>query len=327
LDPTLSCPDGRLTVLVSDGFLRSTPTAGASTDIVATPKLPDAAIYGLPDGGSRLDWQSVPLRGSGKDPEDGELTGSSLHWEVSGPCPSAAPCGAPTVLTATGTAADVRPGSGRWATGWYQEALTVTDSTARTDVARSWFLVQADADIDGIPAPLDRGSCTNGTPSGASLDNDPTNASGDLDGDGIPNGADPAPCVAATERLATIVFDPMTLYVPSAGNTVTTYISVAGTDMRRVDGASIKIARINGEDPGAPSVAACKVSGGLPATAYTATASTGTAKFDRQKLNRFLACMGFVGRVDQIYITGSAPSASPPWSFSGITATNVQPGS
>jgi len=312
-DPTLACAGGTITVLVSDGFLRSASGPSASTTVGSDPKPPVAAIYGPPDGSSRLQWNVITLRGSGKDPEDGELTGASLAWHVTGPDG--------LDRTATGVAADLPVPSGGWPAGDYIADLTVTDSTSWGEgTARALFTILADTDNDGIPASLDRSACGGGT----SLDNDPSNAYGDLDGDGIPNAMDPAPCVPATDYLATVTFDPQSLYLSSNGNTVTMYASIAGKDMRTVTGSSIRIDRVAGEDPANPSEPRCTVD--LAATAYTATASRGTVKLDRQKLIGFLTCMGMTHRTVELRIVGgaSASGSLPAWTFTGIAYSNVK---
>ncbi len=155
----------------------------------------------------------------------------------------------------------------------------------------------------------------------------------DLDGDGIPNISDPQPCQAPDPAgfayPATANFDPNTLYVPSSGNTVTMYLSVAGKDMTKVGPGTVRLARVNGVDPAdaQPGASGTCATRSLVATSYTASSGQGVAKFDRQALNGYLACMHVMNRLIELRVEGSSRSGvSPAWRFEGTGVTTVKPG-
>jgi hypothetical protein len=323
-DPSLSCAGGVISLVATDGFLRSAPFTPASSEVVdSDEKDPVAATYAPIDGSVFLQYANIPLDGAGKDAEDGQLPSVRLDWTVSGP--------GGLVRNGQGPHVDLPAPVNGWPIGLYIVTLEVTDSDGRTDTQITDFTVVGDADNDGIATPLDTTTC--GAAGGTTLDNDPTNASGDCDGDGIPNVDDPEPSVPAGNDPdyrypATAVFDPQTLNIPSNGTTVTMYVSVQGRDMRQVQRNSVFITRVNGIDPTdddhhASGVCAVPANG-LRATAYNATAAQATIKFSRQTLNGYLACMGVMNRTIELRVEGG--SSSPVWKFSGTALTTIKPG-
>ncbi len=325
-DPSLACAGGVISVVANDGFLRSTPFVPASNAmVVSQQKAPVASTYAPIDESTFLQYANVPLDGSGKDPEDGQLTGSRLSWHVVGPLP-----GSVVNITRTGTATvpgthfDLNPPLGTgWPSGRYDVTLTTTDSTGRTSTSVSQFNIVGDADNDGIPTPTDTANCLVG---GANRDNDPTNAFGDCDGDGIPNGADPAPATPATSYQGTATFDPQSLNPRSNGNPVSVYLTIQSRDMRKLTSSSLRMARINGIDPtdnsphasGTCAMTAAKAK----ATAYSATETLATIRFDRQALNPWLVCMGILNQTIELKVAGSA--TNPAYTFEAIALVNVK---
>ena len=319
-DSSLACAGGTITVIGTAGIDRSTGGTVSTTTVTSADKAPVAAIYGPSPGSSRLQFDGITLRGSGKDPEQGELIGNNLTWTLTGPG------GTVAFGPNTGTAIDVPVPVGGWTQGAYTATLTAADALA-SGTTSTTFTILADADNDGIPASKDKVSCANGA---ASADNDPSNAYGDLDGDGIPNISDPQPCQAPDPTTyvypATANFDPNTLFIPSSGSTVTMYVSVAGKDMTQIGAGSVRLSRVNGVDPADP-----RASGGcvrsLTATAYSATPVQGVAKFSRQDLGAYLTCMGVMNRQIELRIEGASRSGiSPAWRFEGTGVTTVKPG-
>lgn len=320
-DPSLSCAGGTISILVTAGIDRNAAGPGSTATVSSADKPPVAAVAAPAPGSSRLQWNVIPLRGSGKDAEEGELTGSQLTWRLVGPN------GPISLATSTGGSIDVPVPPGGWTPGTYSATETATDATA-SGTASTTFTILADADDDGIPASLDRTSCATGA---TSADDDPTNAFGDLDGDGLPNQSDPEPCrppdPATFAYEATTNFDPSTLYIPSSGNTVTVYVSVAGRDMRQIAASSVRLDRIAGAVPGTSDSGSCARFGTFVATAWTATADQGVAKFDRQRLIGYLTCRGVMNRQIDVRIVGaSKTSIAPSWRFTGIGSTLVRPG-
>jgi len=82
---SFSCPfDSSLTpagntvrVIAADGFQQSPPQELAVT---SAPKPPVATIDSPLPGKTFLQYANIPLRGSAKSPQDGELSGSALQW-------------------------------------------------------------------------------------------------------------------------------------------------------------------------------------------------------------------------------------------------------
>ncbi len=311
-DQSLSCGDGTpaLTAVVSDGFLRSGFTAEAETPIVSQPKAPVAAIYSPLDGGEILQFGVIPLKGSAKDAEDGELGGVALEWTITGPDGTNVP-----TAPGTGTTLDLAPPADGWTVGTYTATLTGTDDDGAVTTATVEFDILADADHDGIPAAVETapGSCL-----GPDADNNPFNAFGDQDLDGIPTIddllTDGGPCVAETEYDAIAAFDPETLFVLSSGKTVTMSITIPYRSLADVAPSSVRITAIGGRAVDFANVG------------WSIKNGVGVAKFDRQALVEYLIDEGIVNDVVAIAVTGhSRAGISPEWTFGASDTTFVLP--
>jgi hypothetical protein len=269
-----------------------------------------AAIYSPLDGGEILQFGVIPLRGSVKDAEDGELSGGALDWTITGPDGTNVPA-----APGTGTTLDLAPPADGWTVGTYTATLTGIDGDAEVASASVEFGILADADHDGIPADVETapGSCL-----GPDADNNPFNAFGDQDLDGIPTSDDlltnGGPCVAETDYQAFASFDPETLYVPAAGKHVTFTITIPYRSLADVDGESVRISAI----------------GGLPVdignVGWSVKDGTGFAKFDRQELAAYMTSEGIMGHAISMTVTGDSKSGiSPAWTFIGSDSTFVLP--
>jgi hypothetical protein len=138
-DPSLACGNGSLTAVVNDGFLQGDPAPVPETvaPTEAAPKAPGAAV--LTPGGETIDqFDSIALRGAGKDADNGELTGSALLWSQ---IPSEGTC---VPVACTGSAVDLQPPPGGWTPGNHTVTLQVTDSTSTSSFAFTTFKVRID---------------------------------------------------------------------------------------------------------------------------------------------------------------------------------------
>jgi hypothetical protein len=265
-------------------------------------------LAGPPAGGSILQHQFLPLVGSGKDAEDGELSGASLEWFVD------------TVAAGTGNSIDkLKPAANGWSLGDHVVTLRVTDSGFAVTETERTFTVVGDEDNDGVPTPVDKSSCGN---TGVSLDADPTNqfgAADDLDGDGIKNAEDADPCAAATFYVVAGDFDPDMLYIPSAGKTVTMLLRGFHRNSAQIPAASVGIIAINNK------LVSC--TNDFRNVGWTPAGVNATAKFDRQKLITYLRSQNVMNERVAITIGTRACFGSSPWTFSSTDAFNVAPGS
>ncbi len=286
-------------------------------------KTPVASTYAPVDESTFLQYANVPLDGSGKDPEDGQLTGTRLQWDVVGPSPSTTiQIHRAGTATNPGTHFDLNPPTASgWPAGRYDVTLTTTDSAGNVSRSISQFIIVGDADNDGIPTAVDTATCL---PGGASRDNDPTNAFGDCDGDGIPNGSDPAPATPATSYQGTATFDPQSLNLDSNGNPVTVTVSIQNRDMRNLTPSSLGWPGSTAStrtDPRASGTCFMTIAN---ATAYSfsATATVATMKFSRPALVTWLKCMGVRGRTVELKVAGAA--TNPAYTFEAIALVNAK---
>jgi hypothetical protein len=124
-DPSFACADegtGKVTALVTDGFERSSfDDPNASEHVISSSKSPIASIAAPETGQELARPSSLALSGSGRDPEDGELSGSALQWTLT------APGGSP-VAVGSGSTVDVPAPTNGWTPGDYTVTLTTTDS-------------------------------------------------------------------------------------------------------------------------------------------------------------------------------------------------------
>ena len=307
-DPSLACPNGTLRAVLVDGFRRTTATTGHP---VANPDGPPvAAIYEPTNGDTLLQHGGLALHGSGNDSNDGELHGSALQWSVGGADVSAS-------CNASHSHCDIQPPAGGWPLGPLTIRLEATDTKNSVGFDVATIDVLEDADNDGIPAPVDNRLPTTdvqdcGTNTGG--DSNPRNAYFDADRDGYLNGSDyilQDACVAATSYPANTVFSPDTLYIPSAGASVTMMVTLPLRDIRTVIGNTVRLHAISGEVVDLPNTGWLVDKNGV-----------GIAKFDRQALIRKLQELGRVGTSTYFTITGTSSQG---WTFEGTDAADVKP--
>ena len=137
-DPTIACGGGSLSAVVNDGFLQGAP-APVSAVVAPTEailKSPSAAIL-APAGDTIGQFDSIALRGAGKDADNGELTGSALAW-------TQAPFDGTCAAACTGDSVDLLPPPGGWTPGNHVVTLQVTDLNSATATALATFNVRLD---------------------------------------------------------------------------------------------------------------------------------------------------------------------------------------
>lgn len=273
-DPAMAC-DGDVVVRGTDGFNTVTEIVGQ----LRKRRGPVAAIAVPAPGTVLLEHEALPARGAALDP-DGEISeGSTFVWELRGPG------GLHLVLGDTPVLDDQDPPAGGWPVGNYTLTLTVTYRGESSEATTS-FTIVADDDGDRLPPPLD--GC------GASRDNDPTNVYEDDDRDGIVNLDDSQPCLS--DNNATADFEPNTLYVPSAGSSVTVYLRSSTVSLSSVRPDTVAITQVG------------QWAVWLPATAWSVSKGVATVKFDKQVLSAFLAQKGLVGQYVPVAVTASSTS-------------------
>jgi hypothetical protein len=293
-DPSLACEGGQLKAVVNDGFLQSGFTATGTEPVDSSQKDPFSAILSPGKGKTFLQYSGIPLKGLAFDPEDGALT---PQWKLIRNSDSA------VVRTASGTTADLSPGTSGWMPGAYTVELSATDSAGKTTTSTVAITIVTDADNDGIPATAE-GGCLGGS------DTNPLDAYGDKDGDGIPNGDDPDPCVAQTGGYnAVMTFQPNPFPVPSSGNTVNVTVQVPYRNLTQVLSSSVAITKINNNPVNFRNIS------------WRVTNNVGQALFDRQALAGYFTSHNIHNQTVVFTIGGS--SAAPPWSFTGVATTFV----
>ena len=303
-DASLACAGGTLSAVVNDGFSQAAPTAIDSAPAPSGPKAPNAAIYGPALDTTALQFDTLTLAGTGKDPEDGELAGTSLSWTLEGNG---------VTRTGTGTTVDLSPPAGGWAPGDYTVTLAVTDAAGQVSETTSVLHVLADADHDGIAASLEAQSCFP-----ADADADASNAYADYDGDHIANLDDAAtaggPCTPPPLSAATVAFNPDPLSLSTKGKTVTAYVGVPGHNLAEVVGPGVRIVRIAGAEVSADPAFA--------SLAWSVSGNTGTAKFDRSALSAYLSARGLTNQAVELVVAGWAAGGA--WAFEDSDAVQIK---
>jgi hypothetical protein len=278
-DTVAATEDGtaRVTVVVHDGFTQATSDSTVTGDNMS----PVASIAAAVEGDTFLQFETIVLRGSGLDAEDGHLTGSALTWNedvAPGPLLGAAREGEEIFLT---------PPAGGWAPGEYTITLTASDGSLSHDDAVT-FTVLADADHDGIPADQDFAGCPGVSGSG---DNNPENAFADIETtpDGIPNIDDQytqgGPCVAETNYAAIIDWNPDDLNRNTSGTPITVKVQVPYRSVSQIVPSSVKITKVIYVDPHGE---IAEANPNQQASEWSAKGQDGTAKFARQPFIAFL---------------------------------------
>jgi hypothetical protein len=184
--------------------------------------------------------------------------------------------------------------------------------------------VLADSDRDGLSDDYEStfASCLGENPV-----TNPENASDDPDGDGIPNREeiynDAGPCVdSAVSYSPTIRFDPMTLFIPSAGQTVTVFVTQDHgiPPLTSVTPGSVRLISIEGKNLQGVNVVR-DVSGEAFSDnrSWSVTGTLGTAKFDRQSLNNYIRDNFSLNQTLKFEIVGA--SSNPPFNFTGFPTT------
>ena len=256
----------------------------------------------------------VPFRRSASrsDAALQQLADEDLAWEVAG-------------RSATGSTVDLE----RLGAGTYVVTLTATDPlTGLSEQTSRTIHVLADGDRDGLSDVVE-----NDTPCFADdAASDGTSIDADSDGDGIPDGQDPAPCEAAAALTPTAIFDPETLYVPSKGASVTMYVKQdqGVPDLAGVVAGSVRLTSITGVlKSGATSTVSVvdKPFGQNKAWSVSGVVDhdqLGTAKFDRQGLNAFIADTFRLNQ--QLTLTLAGYSSLPSFTFTGSGTTLAKKG-
>jgi hypothetical protein len=307
LDPdTIGATDAgnvRITAVAHDTFTQSNKL----TTTLSSTQTPPVASIAAPTGGDTfLQFETIVLRGSALDLEQGHLTGSELVWTENVPA-------GPLSGGEDGEEVFLTPPSAGWAPGTYTVTLTATDITSKTSTDTVTFEILRDADHDGIPANVESQSCF------TSGDNDPTNARLDYDGDGIPNDDDQyttnGPCVR--EYNAIINFDPDDLQRSSSGPPITvTVTSVPGRSVSEIVSASVKISKVVYVDAGG------HVTEANPNQTRTEwKMPDATAKFDRQTFIAFLNSLGIANQRITVEVSGIFTDSKP---WVGRDFTNVK---
>lgn len=289
-DPSLACPDGTLTAIASDGFLRS--DAEEAGTIESDPQAPVPTIYAPFDGRQFLQYQGISLHGGAKDAEDGEVADLGLAWFLDG-----SPVG-------TGGSLNLSPPGVGWSSGAHTVTLRATDSDSTFVETSVGIVILADADNDWLPADVE----ADATCFGANADSDPTNSFGDADGDGYSNVddmlTDEGPCDPADAYTVFATFGPDVLYIPSSGDSVTITVTSPRRDLKQVAGSTVRISDLSG----------AVVS--IPATSWTVDKKgVGVARFSRQAVSQMLTTLGLVGQTVTVTITGTSITHS--WTLTG----------
>jgi CSLREA domain-containing protein len=290
-DPSLACPDGTLTAIASDGFLRSTPAEAGDVD--SDPQAPIPTIYAPLGGQQFLQYQGIALHGDAKDAEDGQVT--NLQWLLDGN-----PIG-------TGGSLNRTPPTGGWPVGVHAVTLRAIDSSNTAVETSVQITILADADNDWLPANVEDDPCF---PAGA--DSDPTNAFADYDNDGYSNLDDlytnEGPCVPAHEYSVLATFGPDVLYVPSRGDTVS--ITVVSPRRKLVAATTVRITDLSGAEVS------------IAATSWTVDKNgVGKATFNRQVVIARLTELGLVGQTVSVTVTGDSSG----WTFRGTDTFEAKP--
>lgn len=313
LDPdTIGATDAGnalITAVVHDGFTQSAP---ATTNLTSTQTPPVASIAAPTAGDTFLQFETIVLRGSALDLEQGHLTGSALAWTAT-----------PGGLLSGGEQGEevfLAPPTGGWIPGSYTVTLTATDDHPNTSTDTVTFEILADADHDGIPATLDFTTCGPPTTNG---DNDPENASADPDLDGIPNVDDQytagGPCVAEDNYTAIIDWDPDDIQRNTSGTPITVKVRVPYRKVSDIVPSSVKITEVvyvnvDGEVVEEPYT--------QDAVSWTAKGQDGTAKFDRLFfINTFLNPRGIANQRIVVEIAGDFSNGT---HWAGRDSTNVK---
>jgi hypothetical protein len=296
-DTSLACGGATaptLRAVVNDGFHRSEPSA--PVPIVSAPKRPVASIShptvaDVDPGGAYPYLQDgvIALLGSGSDPEDGELSGDALEWFLDDE---------PEPVVVGNSGALGIPGVGP-----HTLTLRVHDSDGNVAEAVRSFIVEADADHDGIP----------GSAEWCASDAIPEDAFADSDSDGLTNLNDYVmtgqPCLPTTNFVVRATFDPQILSATSNGRVVTVTLTRAPRPWSELDPATLRLHVA--ASTGCPALdLPVSVNGWQPGP------DGATAKFDRQALLRHLVdfCRLHNQRVAYT-VTGSSFPQFGPWKF------------
>ncbi len=300
-DASLSCSGGEILAALSDGFSRTTTAPGSGEPIQTDPKPPIASTYGPPLGSTFLTSAVIAFHGTGEDPDDGQLTGTSLRWYIN---PAAESCCGASV----GFGEQVDYDASQLLPGDYIVTLVVTDSDGGTDRAESLIHVLDDTDNDGFSDEQESTTCF-----GAGAATDGSTPSGDFDSDGIPNASDPDPCVRApADVAATAEFDPDTFSLGSSGTWVTIYIETPQRNIREILPSSVRIVEIAGETVN------------FANEGVSFKGSRLVAKFRRSALANYFTSNGLTSGNVLITVRGTS-NTLPSWSFEASDTTLVKP--
>jgi hypothetical protein len=297
-----------ITAVVHDGFTQSAP---GSTTTASTQTPPVASIAAPVDEDTFLQFETIILRGSALDLEQGHLTGSALQWTENSPA-------GPLSGGEEGEEVFLHPPPAGWTPGTYTVTLTATDATTRVSTDTVTFEILADADHDGIPVGHDFTTCSPPTPG----DNNPENATADPDGDGIPNIDDQytsgGTCVAETNYAAIIDWDPDDLNLNTSGTPITVKVRVPYRSVSQVVPSSVRITKVIYGNADGDIV---EENYEQPAIEWTARGQDGTAKFARQPFIAFLNSRQIANQRIVVEVSGAFTTGT---TWAGRDSTNVK---
>jgi hypothetical protein len=286
--------NAHITAVAHDGFTQS----NKETTTLSSTQTPPVASIAAPTGGDTfLQFETIVLRGSALDLEEGHLTGSDLVWTENVPA-------GPLSGGEHGEEVFLTPPSAGWTPGTYTVTLTATDADSNVSTDTVTFEILRDADHDGIPANVESQSCF------TSGDNDPTNARLDYDGDGIPNDDDQyttaGPCVR--EYNAIIDWDPDDLQRTPSGPPISVKVTVPGRNVSDIVSGSVRITKLVYVDGGGH---VTEANPNQLRTEWTARGAEGLAKFDRATFVSFLNSLGIANQRIAVEVSGDFVSGSP----------------
>jgi hypothetical protein len=300
----------QVTAVVHDSFTQSAP-ATETFDSFQTPPVASIAAPS-PDGTTFLQFDTIVLRGSALDAEQGHLTEDALTWTASGGLIGGTPPHREHVF--------LQPPPGGWTPGSYTITLTATDAANNTSFDDVTVEILPDADHDGIPAGEEATGC--GSPPGS--DSNPLDATDDPDLDGIPSVDDQhttgGTCGAETTYSAIIDWNPDDFNRNTSGTPITVKVQVPYRSVSQIVPASVKITKVIYVDSHGE---IAEANPNQQATEWSAKGQDGTAKFARQPFIGFLNTNQIPNQRIVVEVSGNF-SGTPTTQWAGRDSTNVK---